>query len=58
MSILLRDLADSLEDKPRHLAMAMASIQLSEMGLLLAQKTLDSEPAIAVAQASMTGRLY
>jgi Family of unknown function (DUF6124) len=47
VSILLLDLADSLEDKPRHLAMAI--YQLSEMGLLLAEKTLDSERAIAVA---------
>ncbi|WP_338799859.1 DUF6124 family protein [Pseudomonas sp. RSB 5.4] len=46
VSILLLDLADSLEDKPRHLAMAI--YQLSEMGLLLAEKTLDSERAIAV----------
>jgi hypothetical protein len=45
VSILLLDLADSLEDKPRHLAMAI--YQLSEMGLLLAEKTLDSERAIA-----------
>ena len=46
VSILLLDLADSLEDKPRHLAMAI--YQLSEMGLLLAEKTLDNERAIAV----------
>ncbi|CAI8719796.1 MULTISPECIES: DUF6124 family protein [Pseudomonas] len=46
VSILLLDLADSLEDKPRHLAMAI--YQLSEMGLLLAEKTLDSERAIAL----------
>lgn len=46
MSTLLLDLADSLEDQPRHLAMAI--YQLSEMGLLLAEKTLDSEQAIAV----------
>jgi hypothetical protein len=45
VSILLLDLADSLEDKPRHLAMAI--YQLSEMGLLLAEKTLDSERAIS-----------
>lgn len=38
VSILLLDLADSLEDKPRHLA--MANYQLSEMGLLLAEKAL------------------
>ncbi len=47
VSILLLDLADSLEDKPRHLAMAI--YQLSEMGLLLAEKALDQERAIAVA---------
>ncbi|MBK5513586.1 DUF6124 family protein [Pseudomonas sp. TH15] len=47
VSILLLDLADSLEDKPRHLAMAI--YHLSEMGLLLAEKTLDSERAIALA---------
>lgn len=46
MSILLLDLADSLEDKSRHLAMAI--YQLREMGLLLAEKTLDSERAIAL----------
>jgi len=46
VSTLLLDLADSLEDQPRHLAMAI--YQLSEMGLLLAEKTLDSERAIAV----------
>ncbi|SDS43600.1 hypothetical protein SAMN05216496_1579 [Pseudomonas sp. Z003-0.4C(8344-21)] len=47
VSILLLDLADSLEDKPRHLAMAI--YQFSEMGLLLAEKALDQERAIAVA---------
>ncbi|MGN4048463.1 DUF6124 family protein [Pseudomonas sp. SM4] len=46
VSILLLDLADSLEDKPRHLAMAI--YQLSEMGLLLAEKVLDSERAVAM----------
>ncbi|WP_085709593.1 MULTISPECIES: DUF6124 family protein [unclassified Pseudomonas] len=46
VSILLLDLADSLDDKPRHLAMAI--YQLSEMGLLLAEKTLDNERAIAI----------
>jgi hypothetical protein len=46
VSILLLDLADSLEDKPRHLAMAI--YQLSEMGLLLAEKALDSERAVAM----------
>jgi len=47
VSILLLDLADSLDDKPRHLAMAI--YQLSEMGLLLAERTLDNERAIAIA---------
>jgi hypothetical protein len=47
VSILLLDLADSLEDKPRHLAMAI--YQLSEMGLLLAEKALDNERAITTA---------
>jgi hypothetical protein len=47
VSILLLDLADSLEDKPRHLAMAI--YQLSEMGLLLAEKALDQERAITTA---------
>ncbi|MFJ2321020.1 DUF6124 family protein [Pseudomonas sp. NPDC087817] len=46
VSILLLDLADSLDDKPRHLAMAI--YQLSEMGLLLAEQALDNERAIAV----------
>ena len=46
VSILLLDLADSLDDKPRHLAMAI--YQLSEMGLLLAERTLDNERAIAI----------
>ncbi|MBP5947542.1 MULTISPECIES: DUF6124 family protein [unclassified Pseudomonas] len=46
VNILLLDLADSLEDKPRHLAMAI--YQLSEMGLLLAEKALDNERAISI----------
>jgi hypothetical protein len=46
VSILLLDLADSLEDTPRHLAMAI--YQLSDMGLLLAEKALDSERAVAM----------
>ncbi len=40
VSILL----DCLDDKPRHLMMAI--YQLSEMGLLLAEKVLDNERAI------------
>ncbi|MHC8383297.1 DUF6124 family protein [Pseudomonas sp. LB3P14] len=47
VSILLLDLADSLDDRPRHLAMAI--YQLSEMGLLLAEKALENERAIATA---------
>lgn len=47
VSILLLDLAESLEDKPRHLAMAI--YQLSELGLLLVEKSLESEQAIATA---------
>jgi hypothetical protein len=44
VSILLLDLADSLEDKQRHLAMAI--YQMSEMGLMLAERSLDIERAI------------
>ncbi|WP_416195295.1 DUF6124 family protein [Pseudomonas sp. 10S4] len=44
VSILLLDLAESLDDKPRHLAMAI--YQLSELGLLLVEKTLESEAAV------------
>jgi hypothetical protein len=47
VSILLQDLADSLEDKQRHLAMAI--YQMSEMGLMLAERSLESERAIATA---------
>lgn len=45
VNILLLDLAESLEDKPRHLAMAI--YQLSEMGLLLVEKSLENEPAVS-----------
>ncbi|WP_213938299.1 DUF6124 family protein [Pseudomonas sp. dw_612] len=45
VNILLLDLAESLDDKPRHLAMAI--YQLSEMGLMLVEKTLESEPAVS-----------
>ncbi|RON49036.1 DUF6124 family protein [Pseudomonas frederiksbergensis] len=45
VNILLLDLAESLDDKPRHLAMAI--YQLSEMGLLLVEKSLENEPAIS-----------
>ena len=44
VSILLLDLADSLDDKQRHLAMAI--YQMSEMGLMLAERSLDIERAI------------
>ncbi|WP_447793859.1 DUF6124 family protein [Pseudomonas farris] len=44
VSILLLDLAESLEDKQRHLAMAI--YQMSEMGLMLAERSLDIERAI------------
>ncbi|MHC8337907.1 DUF6124 family protein [Pseudomonas sp. HLT2-19-2] len=47
VSILLLDLAESLDDKPRHLAMAI--YQLSELGLLLVEKTLENEMAIGTA---------
>ncbi|RON43147.1 DUF6124 family protein [Pseudomonas frederiksbergensis] len=45
VSILLLDLAESLDNKPRHLAMAI--YQLSEMGLLLVEKSLENEPAVS-----------
>lgn len=44
VNILLLDLAESLDDKPRHLAMAI--YQLSEMGMLLVEKSLESEAAV------------
>lgn len=44
VSILLLDLAESLDDKQRHLAMAI--YQMSEMGLMLAERSLDIERAI------------
>ncbi|WP_454846425.1 DUF6124 family protein [Pseudomonas farris] len=44
VSILLLDLAESLDDKPRYLAMAI--YQMSEMGLMLAERSLDNERAI------------
>jgi hypothetical protein len=47
VSILLLDLAESLDDKPRHLAMAI--YQMSEMGLMLVERTLDNERAISPA---------
>ena len=40
---LLLDLADSLDDKARH--MAVAIYQLSELGLMLVEKSLANEPA-------------
>lgn len=47
VSILLLDLAESLDDKPRHLAMAI--YQMSEMGLMLVERSLDNERAISPA---------
>ncbi|WP_283181475.1 DUF6124 family protein [Pseudomonas svalbardensis] len=47
VSILLLDLAESLDDKPRHLAMAI--YQLSELGLLLVERSLENEMAIKTA---------
>ncbi|MHC8363569.1 DUF6124 family protein [Pseudomonas sp. LS2P72] len=44
VSILLLDLAESLDDKPRHLAMAI--YQLSELGLMLVERSLENEQAI------------
>ena len=44
VSILLLDLAESLEDRPRHLAMAI--YQMSELGLMLVERSLDNERAI------------
>ena len=46
MSTLLLDLADSLEDQPRHLAMAI--YRMSELGLMLVERSLDNEKAIKV----------
>ncbi|MHC8396521.1 DUF6124 family protein [Pseudomonas sp. LB3P93] len=46
VSTLLLDLADSLEDKPRHLAMAI--YRMSELGLMLVERSLDNEKAIKV----------
>ena len=44
VSILLLDLAESLDDKQRHLAMAI--YQMSELGLMLVERSLDNERAI------------
>ena len=44
VSTLLLDLADSLDDKPRHLAMAI--YRMSELGLMLVERSLDNEKAI------------
>jgi hypothetical protein len=44
VSILLLDLAESLDDKPRHLAMAI--YRMSELGLLLVERSLANEMAI------------
>lgn len=47
VSILLLDLAESLDDKPRHLAMAI--YRMSELGLMLVERSLDNEMAIKTA---------
>ncbi|MBK5310355.1 MULTISPECIES: DUF6124 family protein [Pseudomonas] len=47
VSILLLDLAESLDDKQRHLAMAI--YQMSELGLMLVERSLDIERAISPA---------
>ncbi|MCS3837477.1 hypothetical protein HNR03_002075 [Pseudomonas sp. JAI111] len=44
VSILLLDLAESLDDKQRHLAMAI--YRMSELGLMLVERSLDNEQAI------------
>lgn len=44
VSILLLDLAESLDDKPRHLAMAI--YRMSELGLMLVERSLEKEMAI------------
>jgi hypothetical protein len=44
VSILLLDLAESLDDKPRHLAMAI--YRMSELGLMLVERSLANEMAI------------
>jgi len=49
VSILLLDLAESLDDKPQHLAMAI--YRISELGLMLVERSLDNEKAIKVAGA-------
>ncbi|TFB45112.1 DUF6124 family protein [Pseudomonas sp. F01002] len=44
VSILLLDLAESLDDRPRHLAMAI--YRMSELGLMLVERSLANEMAI------------
>jgi hypothetical protein len=44
VSILLLDLAESLDDTPRHLAMAI--YRMSELGLMLVERSLENEKAI------------
>jgi hypothetical protein len=46
VSILLLDLAESLDDKPQHLAMAI--YRMSELGLMLVERSLENERAIKV----------
>jgi hypothetical protein len=47
VSILLLDLAESLDNTPRHLAMAI--YRMSELGLMLVERSLDNERAIKTA---------
>ncbi|WP_193560076.1 DUF6124 family protein [Pseudomonas arsenicoxydans] len=47
VSILLLDLAESLDNTPRHLAMAI--YRMSELGLMLVERSLDNEKAIKTA---------
>ncbi|WP_460151987.1 DUF6124 family protein [Pseudomonas sp. S2_B07] len=49
VSILLLDLAESLDNTPRHLAMAI--YRMSELGLMLVERSLDNEKAIKVTAA-------
>ncbi|RON23276.1 hypothetical protein BK660_08455 [Pseudomonas brassicacearum] len=47
VSILLLDLAESLDNTLRHLAMAI--YRMSELGLMLVERSLDNERAIKTA---------
>ena len=46
VSILLSDLAESLDDMQRHLAMAIC--RMSESGLMRVERSLDNEQVIKV----------